>query len=95
MHKKSTPHSFLPDGCTFIVFFSPVLFPAFGKNFFPRAAFRLLLFLLDHSFASCYNAPIGNEGEQSPLRRVSQEKGWPQAGSRPKRVGEIHSGAAR
>jgi len=37
---------------------------------------------------------IGDEGEQRPIARASQEKGWPQAGSRPGRAGEIHSGAA-
>ena len=50
--------------------------------------------MLDHFSLPWYNAAIGHEGEQRLHRRVSREKGWPWAGSRPKRAGEIRSGAA-
>jgi hypothetical protein len=68
------------------------MFMALG--FADRAAAVSFPEALDHFFASWYNAPIGNEGEQCPGAAASREKGWPQAGSRPKQQGEIRSGAA-
>ena len=50
--------------------------------------------MLDHFSQSCYNAPIGDEGEQSPSAARATREGGPQAGSRPGRAGAIRSGAA-